>query len=119
MASNPPSTSSSGRDAYNIRAMTLDDPRADLMGGGPPTLYHRGHSRNGTERFPSPRMLRIVPSYRRLRFDRPPFFTSAVGNPAIRHLLDANPRSASATLLHRLFHLATKEREGCYTATAR
>jgi hypothetical protein len=27
MASNPPSTSSSGRDAYNIRAMTPDDPR--------------------------------------------------------------------------------------------
>jgi hypothetical protein len=39
MASNPPSTSSSGRDAYNIRAMTLDDPRADLMGGGRPLPF--------------------------------------------------------------------------------
>jgi hypothetical protein len=36
-----------------------------------PTLYHRGRSRNGTERFPSLRMPRIVPSNRRLRFDGP------------------------------------------------
>jgi hypothetical protein len=39
--------------------------------GPPPTT--RGDSRNGTERVPSLRMRRIVPSNRRLRFDGPPF----------------------------------------------
>ena len=39
--------------------------------------YHQGDSRNGTERVPSLRMLRIVPSNRRLRFDGPPNSASA------------------------------------------
>jgi hypothetical protein len=47
--------------------------------------YHGGDSRNGTERFPSLRTPRIVPSNRRLRFDGPHFSDLAVGGPVSLH----------------------------------
>jgi hypothetical protein len=54
MASNPPSTSSSGRDGYNIRAMSLDDPRADLMGGGRPYPLSPGPQSERHRKIPEP-----------------------------------------------------------------
>jgi hypothetical protein len=64
--------------------------------------YHRGDSRNGTERFPGLRRPWIVPSNRRLRFDGPPFFPFDRRSSLIHEtiLLRKPTRSASATPLH-------------------
>jgi hypothetical protein len=69
-----------------------------------PVPLHR--SRNGTGRFLSLRMPRIVPSNRRLRFDGLSFSGDAA-------------RSATATLLHPLFHLANASMSGRCAALLR
>ena len=64
---------------------------------------HRGDSQNGTERFPSLRMPRIVPSIRRLRFDGPLFRFDDPRSSLTHESIFLMPlRPPSATLLHRI-----------------